>query len=221
MPSGLESRLEMIVKALETGRVESAVEDLESLVKEYPECVEGWYNLGYAYSLLDRLDESLRAYNEALAIDNMIFEIWFNKGNVLYDMRDFKGALDCYLRAVEIRPDDAEAWNNLGNCYSRLADGKEAIKAYSRAVALKPDYAEALYNNANAHFIEGDHERAVAYAELALSLNPTLKPRVDEWIHLSRAQLESKRWEDSPDSRKESGPRRYKGIRDLTQADRT
>ncbi|MBE0525314.1 MAG: tetratricopeptide repeat protein, partial [Candidatus Thorarchaeota archaeon] len=130
------------------------------------------------------------------AIDNFIFEIWFNKGAVFYALKDFENARDCYDEALDINPDDAEAWNNIGNCFSRLADGQKAIEAYTRAVALKPDYAEAFYNKANAHFIEEDDEKAIAYAELAIQLNPDLNNLVSQWISVSRDRLASKKDEE-------------------------
>jgi tetratricopeptide (TPR) repeat protein len=142
----------------------------------------------------------------------MIFEVWFNKATLLYEIRDFKAAIECYEKAIEIKPDDAEAWNNLGNCHSRLGEGKKAIEAYTRAVALKPDYAEAFYNKANAHFIEGDHEKAIAYAEAALELNPSLAKLVGEWIHVSRAQVAAEREQEEYEKRSKGRPKRYKDL---------
>ncbi len=213
MSEEISKRLSRAIEMLRIGSLEDAVHELESFVKDTPDCIEGWYNLGYAYSLSDRADDALKAYDEGLAIDNMIFELWFNKATVLYEMRDFKAALSCYERAVEIRPDDPEAWNNLGNCHSRLGEGKKAIEAYTRAVALKPDYAEAFYNKANAHFIEGEHERAIAYAELAMELDPDLGKLVNEWIHVSRAHIAAEQDHKEYEKRREKRPpRRYKDL---------
>jgi len=213
MSEETSQRLSRAIDMLRTGSLEEAVQELENLVKSAPDCIEAWYNLGYAYSLSDRPEDALIAYDEGLAIDNMIFELWFNKATVLYEMRDFKAALTCYEKAVEIRPDDPEAWNNLGNCHSRLGEGKKAIEAYTRAVALKPDYAEAFYNKANAHFIEGEHERAVAYAEVAVELDPNLARLVNEWIHVSRAHIAAEQDHKEYEKRKEKrGPRRFKDL---------
>jgi tetratricopeptide (TPR) repeat protein len=157
---------------------------------ETPDSIEGWYNLALALAASEKHDAAIEAYDEALAIDNMIFELWFNKATVLYDIADFEGAKKCYEEALRINPEDAEAWNNLGNTFSRLADGASAI---TRAVAIRPDYAEAFYNSANAHFIEGDDERAIACAEAALELDASLIKRVSQWIYVSRDRLASTR----------------------------
>jgi tetratricopeptide (TPR) repeat protein len=188
--------IQKAVTLIGEGLFKEAIEELRSFLEDHPESIEGWYNLGYSLSEIEEYEEAVKAYDEALAIDNFIFEIWFNKGTVFYAMKDFENAKDCYEEALDINPDDAEAWNNLGNCLSRLAEGPAALEAYTRAVALKPDYAEAFYNKANAHFIEEQDEKAIAYAELALQLNPDLTNLVSQWISVSRDRLASKKEEE-------------------------
>ncbi|MHA1906752.1 MAG: tetratricopeptide repeat protein [Candidatus Thorarchaeota archaeon] len=177
------------VRSIEKGDLQGAVDTLKTLLEKYPDSLEGWYNLGFVLMELNNDEEAVKAFDEALAIDNQIFVIWFNKANALYNLGDFKLARECYEKALEINPEDSEAWNNLGNCYSRLAEGQKAIEAYTQAVVIKPDYAEAFYNKANAHFIEEEDERAIAYADLAVELNPHLAKKVMEWIHVARDRL--------------------------------
>lgn len=193
MTDETDDRIEKAVELIRAGLGRDAIGLLKQLLEEHPESIEGWYNLAFALMAVDKHKEAVKAYDEALAIDNGIFEIWFNKATALYEMADFEKAKDCYETALNINPDDPEAWNNLGNCYSRLAEGREALEAYTRAVALKPDYAEAFYNKANAHFIEEEDEKAVAYAELAVELNPNLAQRVDQWIRVAYNRLASKK----------------------------
>ena len=188
--------IQKAVTLIGEGLFKEAIEELRSFLQHNPESIEGWYNLGYALTENEEYEEAVKAYDEALAIDNFIFDIWFNKGAALYALRDFEKAKDCYEEALDINDEDAEAWNNLGNCLSRLAEGPAAIEAYTRAVALKSDYAEAFYNKANAHFIEEEDERAIAYAELALQINPDLNNLVSQWINVSRDRLASKRDEE-------------------------
>lgn len=203
MSSENDSQVGKAVDLIQRGRVKEAIEILRITLQSHPESLEGWYNLGYALMLEEDLDGAVKAYDEALAIDNGVFEIWYNKATALYELRDFEKAKQCYETALEINPDDAEAWNNLGNCYSRLADGKAAIEAYTRAVALRPDYAEAFYNKANAHFIEDELEKAIAYADLAMELNPGLADMVAQWIKVAQNRLASQREHEEFMKRKE------------------
>jgi tetratricopeptide (TPR) repeat protein len=199
-----EDSLAFAVRLLESELHDEAVKILSDFVKQNPDSLEGYYNLGLALAASGKREEAIKAYDEALAIDNRIFEVWFNKATVLYDIADFKAAKDCYEQAIDLRPDDAEAWNNLGNAFSRLGDGKQAIEAYTRAVLLDAEYAEAFYNKANAHFIEEEYERAVAYAELAIELNPQLIGRVKQWIQVARDNLDMKQRHEERLKKKEA-----------------
>jgi tetratricopeptide (TPR) repeat protein len=200
------NQLVRALSLIESELYDEAADLLRIFLDKHPESIEGWYNLGFALASSGNEEEAVKAYDEALAIDNMIFEIWFNKATALYDIADFEGAKKCYEEALRIDPEDAEAWNNLGNAFSRLADARSAIEAYTRAVAIRPDYAEAFYNSANAHFIEGDDERAIACAEAALELDPSLEKRVNQWIHVSRDRLESTRTSLERSKRREQKP---------------
>ena len=191
MSRNSDKQITLAVNLIQAEQYKKAIEILEPYLEGNPDSLDAWYNYGCALGAIDRQEDALKAYDEALAIDNMIFQIWFNKAASLYELADFKKAKECYEKALEINPEDAEAWNNLGNTHSKMGNGRAAIEAYTRAVALKPDYAEAFYNKANAHFIEQEDQHAIAYAEVALELNPSLETRVKEWIHVSRARLAS------------------------------
>ncbi|MHA1588741.1 MAG: tetratricopeptide repeat protein [Candidatus Thorarchaeota archaeon] len=191
MSRNSDDQITSAVELIQAEQYKEAVELLETYLKGNPDSLEAWYNYGCALMGIDRLEDAVKAYDEALAIDNMIFEIWFNKASSLHELADFKKAKECYEKALEINSEDAEAWNNLGNSHSRMGNGRAAIEAYTRAVALKPDYAEAFYNKANAHFIEQEDQHAIAYAEVALELDSSLETRVSQWIHVSRARLVS------------------------------
>ncbi|MFX1440645.1 MAG: tetratricopeptide repeat protein [Promethearchaeota archaeon] len=193
MAEDTESQIARAVGLIEADLYDDAISVLRDFLKRSPDSIEGWYNLGIALSHSGKNEEAIEAYDEALAIDNWIFDIWFNKATVLYDIADFEGAKECYEEALRIDPEDAEAWNNLGNTFSRLADPANAIEAYTRAVAIRPNYAEAFYNTANAHFIEGDDERDIACAEAAIRLDPTLEKWVNQWIHVARDRLTATR----------------------------
>jgi len=197
-------RLQEAIQLLESGMKADAIRVLKELVKDNPDKIEAWYNLGYALTQVEEFEKAVKAYDEALAIDNFIFEIWFNKGNALYAISDYENARDCYEEALEINPDDSEAWNNIGNCHSRLADGRAAIEAYTRSVALNPDYAEGFYNKANAHFIEEEDEKAITYGEHAIRLDPSLSKRVGQWINVAKNRIASKRDDEEHKRRQQS-----------------
>jgi tetratricopeptide (TPR) repeat protein len=73
-------------------------------------------------------------------------ELFFNLGNVLYELGREAQAAERYLQAVEADPEFAEAWNNLGNALAAIGRLQDALKAYRQALALEPDYPEPRCN---------------------------------------------------------------------------
>ena len=90
MSDNSAERLQEAIKLLESGLNAEAVKVLQELVKDRPDMIEGWYNLGFALNEIEEYEEAVKAYDEALAIDNFIFNIWFNKGNAHYALKDFE-----------------------------------------------------------------------------------------------------------------------------------
>jgi len=104
--------------------------------------------LDQANNLLDarRYQDSIAAYDKAIAIQPKIAEAWINRGNALTALQRYKEAIASYDRAIAIRPDKEIAWYNRGNALTSLRSYKDAIAAFDKAIALKPKKSEAWIN---------------------------------------------------------------------------
>ena len=90
-------------------------------------------------------------------------ELFFNLGNVLYELGREESAAERYLQAIEVDNAYAEAWNNLGNslvAIGRLADG---VHAYEMALSLEPDYPEPHCNLATVLDRMGSPGQAISH----------------------------------------------------------
>jgi len=105
-----------------------------------------WFDLGFAYTGLDRRDEAIAAFRKSVAAKPDLFESNLNLGLALADKRD-PDAAQVLRTATRLkpssRPDDnlAHAWTALGRV---LADRSpaEALDAFRQAAALKPNDPE-------------------------------------------------------------------------------
>ncbi len=61
---------------------EAAEQDYQYLANALPDDAEPRFRLGNVYARTDRLDAAVKAYHEALAIDNTNSKIWHNLGIV-------------------------------------------------------------------------------------------------------------------------------------------
>jgi superkiller protein 3 len=83
---------------------------------------------------------------EQLIKGNPDAEVFFNFGNILYQLGREGTAAEQYIKALDLDPDFAEAWNNLGNALVAIGKSEEAIEAYCKALALVPEYPDAHCN---------------------------------------------------------------------------
>jgi len=106
---------------------------------------ESWFSRAVDAEESGDLESAVSLYARALESSEEP-EVFFNLGNVLYEMGREESAAERYLQAIEVDHAYAEAWNNLGNslvAIGRLADG---VHAYEMALSLEPDYPEPHCN---------------------------------------------------------------------------
>jgi tetratricopeptide (TPR) repeat protein len=106
---------------------------------------EDWFAQGLEAEERGELESAARLYTRALEASARP-EVFFNLGNVLYDLGREAQAAERYLQAVEADPNFAEAWNNLGNALAAIGRLEDALRAYRMALSLEPDYSEPRCN---------------------------------------------------------------------------
>jgi tetratricopeptide (TPR) repeat protein len=118
---------------------EADVRALRKALRERPDRVGLWIDLGNAYARLYHSDEALAAYDRALALDPDSTVAWSNKGGVLLSVYKDKEAVAAFEEALRTDFYDAMAHYNLGVAHDRLNHYDEAIHHYQIALTLEPD----------------------------------------------------------------------------------
>ena len=96
------------------------------------------WNLGLFLTRLERPDEAVETYREALEIDRSSAESWARLGSALFQAREPAGARDALLQALERDPDLADARYQLGFALSALGDFRGALRETQRALEQAP-----------------------------------------------------------------------------------
>ena len=115
----------------------------EKWTKAEPGNPDALYGLGIAYGKLDRYDDAIAAYREALRINPEFAESWYNLGVAYGNLDCYDDAIAAYREAVRINPELAEAWNNLGVAYASLKRYDDAIAAARETVRINPNHANS------------------------------------------------------------------------------
>src|SRR5262249_17850411 len=119
-----------------------------------------------------RFDESIAAYQAAIAANPRYTKAYNNLGNTLRDQRKWGEAVVAFQKAVALEPKHELAWYNMGLAFSDQRRWAEAEKAFAKATVNKP--GDHVYHAAlgKTHYWQGAFGQAEAATRRALDLLP-------------------------------------------------
>ncbi|MEC4805573.1 MAG: tetratricopeptide repeat protein [Jaaginema sp. PMC 1080.18] len=136
-----------------------------------------WNYQGIALAQLDKQNEALLAFANALELNPDYAEAWASRCQLLWQIEDYTEALTACDRALITNQNwgnlsPADAWATQGEILYQLARYDQAINAYNQALAINPNLGHIWTQLGQILDILGQHEEAkVAHAK-AVALNP-------------------------------------------------
>jgi len=162
-------------KLSKKGDVAGALPFLERAHKYQRLEVNNNYELANTYARLNRREEALEAYKEALRANAGYDEIFFNMATVYNQMGRRDEAIKNYSSALAINPLSYEAYAALGGIYFAdltTENIRSAIKLFERAHEFFPDNTDIMNNLGYLYTRIGNVETAAAYYSKALQVDP-------------------------------------------------
>jgi len=89
-----------------------------------------WYNKGNALRNLQRFDEAIACFNQALVLDTHYIKAWYRKGQTLFYEDDYRDALRCFGNVVQLDKKYLSGWGLAAKFYIMMTLSHE----YSRLV---------------------------------------------------------------------------------------
>ena len=172
------------VLALQTDRLQPALERLTRAVAVDPAAWRAHASLGQALTAAGRFAEALAAFRRASALNPACLEALMGAGAACRALGLGPEAIAAFGQAAALKPDHAEAHNNLGIALQDTGLLGPAIAAFDRAVGLPEDYPLAHANLGNVLLLDRQVDRAVAVLEGAVSRWPEF---TDAWYNLGNA----------------------------------
>ncbi len=126
-----------------------------------------------ALSKNKNFDKAIYHYGEAIRINPIYADAYYNRGIIYYVTGQKKLALQDFTDAIRRIPESsksASAYNNIGITYFELGQKQSSIDNLSRAIELKPDYADAWNNRALVYLNTGDIASGCGNAQRACEL---------------------------------------------------
>ena len=110
-----QDQIKPIIELFFSGQVQEALNDVETLINDYPNEPLLFNICGVFYKEIGQLDDAIKRFEKALAINPEYAEAHNNLGVTLQNLGLMDEAAKSYEKATTFKPDYAEAHNNLGN----------------------------------------------------------------------------------------------------------
>jgi tetratricopeptide (TPR) repeat protein len=184
------------------GDFDAALADLDKVVGFDPKNVQGHQRRGLAFQkksyadgrsgLAERrkldLEQSLQAYDQAIALSPKVDGTYVDRANTLAAMDNLDGAIASLNTAINLNPNNAIAYGNRCIFLRRKKDIDGALADCSAAIRLDPGYTGAYSNRGQ--IFESRSDTASAIADYAKAVQVPAKYETGPGAHdFAKARL--------------------------------
>ncbi|WP_066380136.1 MULTISPECIES: serine/threonine-protein kinase [unclassified Anabaena] len=121
---------------------------------------------------LQRYEDALAAYEQAVNIRPDYAQGWNGKGRTLAKLKQYEAALTAYDTAIQLQPNYVEAWRGRGFVLQNLRRYTEAIASFDKALQLNNNYPEVWNAQGETYSNLKQYNNAIAAYEQAIELQP-------------------------------------------------
>jgi Flp pilus assembly protein TadD len=154
---------------------EAAIAPLQKFLAEKDDFAYAHFQLGYAYTGLQKSKEARGEYERAMLLDPKMPEPALNLGILLLN-EEPAAAVGPLQRAVALLPTQSRPRTLLGLAYEKSGDLKNAASAYESALALDPKDTETSLRLGQLYLRQNRASEAEAKFRAVLSSEPESKP---------------------------------------------
>jgi Tfp pilus assembly protein PilF len=160
------------LKALESGKYQAAADAFTKAIAADPADYFAHFNLGIAYSMLQRDAEGLAEYRKTLELKPALYEAELNAGILLMRGKSPAEALPLFEDAVSQKPAEFRPRYYLAEAQLQTGALEKAAENYRAALAADPKSAAAELGWAHALAHQGNLADAATHFRQAVQLDP-------------------------------------------------
>ena len=129
-------------------------------------------NLGVAYLNQQRLDQALKQFEQAVAIDKNNSTVQLNVGIAQLNLSHVPESEAALQRAAQLDPKNPAVWYNLGLLHRNNGQAEQALTEFSKAGSLAPDDADTHYFLGDLYSQQQKYAEAEREFRRAVALDP-------------------------------------------------
>src|SRR5574341_787903 len=182
------------------GDFAKADEQLREALKIATKIEDNWFEaecfnaIALVKTSMERSDEAIDAYKQAIRLAPDQIFAWNNLGNLCAKIGRNDEAMVAFLKAIECNPRDPIGWNGLGNVYTKVGYVDDAIAAYRKSIQHMPTFAQPWNGLGDVYANMGRIDEAIKAYHKAIELN---KHYVTPWLRLGILFAKQERFRDA------------------------
>ena len=127
---------------------------------------------GLIFTRMNRLDDAIKSFHHALAMDSNHAETLINLGTVYYYQKKYDSAELCLRQAIRSNPMEANAYNVLALLKLDLGNTDEALLRVNHALSLKKNDPYFLNNRGLIFITKNNFEKALEDIDKSIGEDP-------------------------------------------------
>lgn len=148
-------------------------EAFKNRVKENPDDLDSWIELGSFYLRKKNFGEAEKAFRKTIELDANSSASWFQLAITLNGKGDFEDAKKAYREVIKISPEYINAWFNLALLLSQKNDYEGAKEAYEELLKINPQDSVAWMNLGAVFEKLKDIKEAMTAYRTSLNIDPS------------------------------------------------
>ncbi|MBT3274930.1 MAG: tetratricopeptide repeat protein [Spirochaetales bacterium] len=186
-PANTETRILLVNLLMAAGRIDEAKAEIESILSEEPENVNGLYNLSLIQGIQNPSGKSEKQEQTLLRIielDPGNSRALASLGEIKLRNKELKNARDSFEKSLEAEPENTVALMGYGNVLLREEDPEAAEEQFSKVLDENPEYIFAYVDRSRAKMEKGDYSGAEKDLTSAIELDPN-----HYWHYIDRGRV--------------------------------
>ncbi len=164
----------------------NAIDFLKLHIEKEPFSEIAWQQLGRQYALIDNHQESLKAFDYALLIDEQFIGAYIEKAKALEELGRYNEAIENYLLTTELEDPTAYAYLKIGNNYEKLNNSEKAKIYYLKSNEEDPFLDKPLIALTKLCYNREEYQKALFYSNKLLEVN---EENADYWYIYAKSNL--------------------------------
>jgi tetratricopeptide (TPR) repeat protein len=156
------------LEALMSENYTQYAEELQKIVKRYPDEKEAFHELGDYYSGSRLFEQAICYLNKAIEIDPLYKRAYNSLAYTYTYMGDFEKSIWAINKYISLAPDEANPYDSRGDIYAYFGKIDQAIESYKKANQIYPGFSRE--KSGHMYLFKREYAKAEScYKELASS----------------------------------------------------